>query len=81
MYGSGVERTPGESWSVNCVERGCVVHISPDSHDTVVTRTARKQGFKALGGWIIFDGHFVKELAEREVTAWKSFYAIRNFFV
>ena len=35
--------------------------------DTVITSRTREQGFKALGAWIIFDGHFVKELAEREV--------------
>ena len=32
----------------------------------VITRRTREQGFKALGAWITFDGHFVKELAERE---------------
>ena len=46
--------------------------------NTVVTRTPREQGFKALGMWIVFDGHFVKELAEREVIAWRSFFAIRK---
>ena len=35
--------------------------------DTVITSRTREQGFKALGAWIIFDGHFVKEVAEREV--------------
>ena len=39
--------------------------------DTVITRRTREQGFNALGAWITFDGHFVKELAEREViTKW-----------
>ena len=42
--------------------------------DTVITRRTREQGFKAVGAWITFDGHFVKELAEREVIAWRSFY-------
>ena len=37
--------------------------------DTVITRRTREQGFKALGAWTTFDGHFVKELAEREVIA------------
>ena len=46
--------------------------------DTVITRTSREQGFKALGVWITFDGHFVKELAEREVIAWRSFHAVRR---
>ena len=46
--------------------------------DTVVTRRSREQGFKALGAWITFDGHFMKEIAEREVIAWRSFHAIRH---
>ena len=45
---------------------------------TVITRTPREQGFKAKGVWITFDDHFVKELAEREVIAWRSFYAVRK---
>ena len=53
-----------------------VANIEVD--DTVITRTTREQGFKALGAWITFDGHFVKELAEREVIAWRSFHAIRR---
>ena len=50
-------------------------------HLTVWRRQSRRsggQGFKALGAWITFDGHFVKEIAEREVIAWRSFCAIRN---
>ena len=43
-------------------------------HDTEISRTAREQGFKALVAWITLDDHFVKELTEREVIAWKSFY-------
>ena len=46
--------------------------------DTVITRRTREQGFKVLGAWITFDGHFVQELAEREVIAWRSFYATRK---
>ena len=46
--------------------------------DTVITRRTRAQGFKALGSWITFDGHFVKELVEREVIAWRTVYAIRK---
>ena len=46
--------------------------------DTVITRRSREHGFKALGAWITFDSHFVKEIAERELIAWRSFYAIRN---
>ena len=34
--------------------------------DTVITRRSREQGFEALGAWITFDGHFVKELVEGE---------------
>ena len=37
--------------------------------DTVITRRTREEGLKALGVWITFDGHFSKELAEREVSA------------
>ena len=40
--------------------------------DKFITRRAREEGFKA---WITFDGHFTKELAEREVAAWQRFYA------
>ena len=43
--------------------------------DTVITRTRRDRGFKTLGVWITFDGHFVKELAKREVIVWRSFFA------
>ena len=43
--------------------------------ETVITRRTRTEGFKALGVWITFDGHFTKELAEREVSAWRRFYA------
>ena len=46
--------------------------------DTVITRRSREQGFKAVAAWITFDGHFVKEIAEREVIAWRSFHAIRH---
>ena len=46
--------------------------------DTVIARRSREEGFKALGVWITFDGHFTKELAEREVSAWRRFYAIRH---
>ena len=31
--------------------------------------------------WITFDGHFTKELAEREVSAWRRFYALRQFLL
>ena len=43
--------------------------------ETAITRRAREEGFKALGVWITFDGHFTKEVAEREVSAWRRFYA------
>ena len=79
MHGSCMERTAGECWTANCVERGCVVRrqkIVVD--DTVITRRTREKGFKVLGAWTTFDGHFVKELAEREVIAWRSFHAIRK---
>ena len=46
--------------------------------DTVITRRSREHGFKALGAWITVDGHFMKEIAEREVIARRSFYAIRH---
>ena len=45
------------------IENSCL-HVS----DTTITRTPR-EGFKALGMWITFDGHFTKKIAEREVTA------------
>ena len=46
--------------------------------DTLITRRSREQGFNALGAWITFDGHFMKEIAEHEVIAWRAFYAIRH---
>ena len=45
--------------------------------DRTITRTPR-EGFKALGVWITFDGHFTKEIAEREVTAWRKFIAVQH---
>ena len=46
--------------------------------DTVITPRSREQGFRALGAWITFDGGFMKEIAEREVIAWRSLCAIRH---
>ena len=46
--------------------------------DTKITRRTREEGFKALGVWITFDGHFTREVAEREVSAWRRFYAFRH---
>ena len=46
--------------------------------ETVITRRTREQGFKALEVWITFDGHFTKEFAERQVSAWRRFYALRQ---
>ena len=45
--------------------------------ETVITRR-REEGFPALGVWITFDGHFTKDLAEREVSAWRRHYALRH---
>ena len=45
--------------------------------ETVITRR-REEGFQALEVWITFDGHFTKDLAEREVSAWRRFYALRQ---
>ena len=46
----------------------------------LVTRRAREEGFKALGVLITVDGFFTEELAEREVAAWRLFYANRQLF-
>ena len=46
--------------------------------ETMITRRTREEGSKALGVWITFDGHFTKELAEREVSTWRRFYASRQ---
>ena len=46
--------------------------------DRLITRRAREKDFKAFGVWITFDSHFTKELAEREVAAWRQFYANRQ---
>ena len=37
-----------------------------------------EEAFKALGVRITFDGHFTKELTEREVSAWRRLYALRQ---
>ena len=44
----------------------------------MITRRTREGGFKALGVWITFDGHFTKELGEREVSTWRRFYALQQ---
>ena len=44
--------------------------------ETVINRRTREEGFKALGVWITFDGHFTKELAEE--PARRRFYALRQ---
>ena len=61
------------------------MYVSPYSlvanievEDTVIIRTPREQGFKALGVWITFDGHFVQEWAGREVIALRVLFAMRN---
>ena len=46
--------------------------------ETMITRRAREESFKALGVWITFDGHFTKELAERKVSAWRRFFTLRK---
>ena len=46
--------------------------------ETVITRRTREERFKALGVWTTFDGRFSKELAEREVSAWRRFYVLRH---
>ena len=46
--------------------------------DDTITRRKREEDFKALGVWITINGHFTKEIAEREVTAWRRFNALRH---
>ena len=46
--------------------------------ETMITRRTPEEGFEALGLWITFDGHFTEELAEREVSAWRRFCALRQ---
>ena len=46
--------------------------------DIEITCRQREHGFKALGVWISFDGPVMKELAEREVDAWRCFYSVRH---
>ena len=43
---------------------------------TTIMRRRREEGFKVL--WITFDGHFTKKIAEREVAAWRRFFALRH---
>ena len=45
---------------------------------TVIARRTGEEEFKALGKWITFDGHFTKELAELEVSAWRRFHALHH---
>ena len=70
MYGSCMERTAGASQTVWCTPAPDSLVANIEVDDTVITRTTREQGFQSLG-WITFDGHFVKESAEREVIAWR----------
>ena len=39
--------------------------------ETMITRRTREEVFKALGVRITFDGHFTRELAEREISEWR----------
>ena len=48
--------------------------------DETITRRAREEGSKALGVWITFDGLFTKEVAEREVRAWRRFFTLGHLF-
>ena len=43
--------------------------------DGLVRRSARHEGFKALGAWISFDNSFEREIQERMSAAWRAFYA------
>lgn len=47
--------------------------------DKTITRRPLEESFKALGVWgVTFDGHFTKEIAEREVTSWRKFFALQH---
>ena len=61
---------------VRCTSARDSVVANVEVDDTVITRTTREQSSKASVAWNTFDGHFVKEVAEREVTAWRSSYTI-----
>ena len=45
---------------------------------TTITRRTSEEGLNALGVWITFDGHFTKEIADREVLTWKRFFPLRH---
>ena len=73
---SGLKIDGGEAlW---CSTAQDSVAASVTVSDTIITRRTREEGFKALGVWITFDGRFTEELAEREVSAWRRFNALRQ---
>ena len=87
-HSSCLEWTPGQSWIAHRVGRGCLVFIGTgqfggDHHGVRHSGHSKVAGtgFKTLGAWITFDGHFMKEIAERDVIAWRSFFALRQLRV
>ena len=71
---SGLQGDCGEAVWCSTAQDSLAASITVS--DKLITRRAREEGFKALGVWITFDGHFT--LAEREVAAWRRFCANRQ---
>ena len=65
----------GEAVWCSTAQDSVAANITVGNHDHSENSRGR---FKPLGVWITFDGHFTKELAEREVSAWRRFHALRH---
>ena len=63
--GKSLKRTVQSCWSgqaVWCSTAQDRLAANITVSETVITRMTREEGFKALGVWITFDGHFTREL-------------------
>ena len=76
LKSSGLQIDWGEALWCSTAQDSLTASINVS--ETVITRRIREEGFKALGVWITFDGHFTEELAEREVSAWRRYCALRQ---
>ena len=61
LKASGLQNDWGEA--VRCSTAQDSLAASITVSETAITRRAREEGFKALGVWITFDGHFTKRTA------------------
>ena len=56
---SGLQIDWGEAVWCSTAQDSLTANITVS--ETAISRRAREEGFKALGVWITFDGHFTKE--------------------